>query len=139
VLGISEQEAADAWGRSLQAYRGYEAGRQDRGQGFVDFAEKYRVSIDWMCAGETHGIGPHLAERSPGKVAILPVQGRRKRMMNQVNDILEDLPKNKAQALKVLDRARELVEFWGEPKPAPVVRLAAKRRQEPQPFTGNSE
>ena len=53
ALGITEKEAADAHGVSLQTYRRWEAGGQQRGSQFVDFAEKYNVSLNWLVCGET--------------------------------------------------------------------------------------
>jgi hypothetical protein len=75
ALEISEQEAADGFGVSLMTYRGYEAGRTQRGAGFASFARRYEVSIDWLMDGQAAGIGRHLAEDAKGKVAILPALG----------------------------------------------------------------
>jgi transcriptional regulator with XRE-family HTH domain len=73
VLGLSEQQAADAYGITLQTYRKYEAGHPQRGtQPAHRFASKYSVPSDWLYDGEAGRIGQHLAKSAKGKVAILP-------------------------------------------------------------------
>jgi transcriptional regulator with XRE-family HTH domain len=124
VLGISEQDAADAFGRSLRTYQGYEAGRRERGQGYLSFARKYGVSLDWLCGGDAGHIGNHLSRRSGTKVAILPVQKRQTRHSHLAHDIARLLPRDKVDALAVLEHVRDIVEFAREPDPAPVVELA---------------
>jgi len=79
ALGISEQEAADAYGVTLRTYRGYEAGKRSRGGGWMDFAEKYDVSIDWLCSGDPGYLRPHLTKGTRGKIAILPAMSSRQR------------------------------------------------------------
>lgn len=77
VLGLSEKEMAAAYGVTLPTYRRYEAGGIQNGKtsAFCDFADKYNISIDWLMAGEGARVGAHLAQRSTGKIAILPVKG----------------------------------------------------------------
>jgi transcriptional regulator with XRE-family HTH domain len=73
VLGLTAQEAADAYGLTLQTYRKYETGRPQRGtEPTRRFARKYGVSCDWLYDGEWGGIREHLANSAKGKVAILP-------------------------------------------------------------------
>jgi transcriptional regulator with XRE-family HTH domain len=80
VLGITEQEAADACGVMLKTYRGYEEGQPERGYRVPNaFYVKYGVSLDWLLRGEADQIGSHLAKGAKGKVAILPVVGPRRR------------------------------------------------------------
>lgn len=73
ALGISEREAADAYGVSLSTYRKYEAGGSQRGMKILGFSRKYAVSLNWLVGGDASEIGPHLSDRAPGKVAILPL------------------------------------------------------------------
>jgi transcriptional regulator with XRE-family HTH domain len=73
ALGISEKDAASAYGVTLQTYRKYENGAPERGSAFVDFAEKYDVSIDWLICGTSARLGSHLTKNRGGKIAILPV------------------------------------------------------------------
>src|SRR5262249_18256409 len=76
VLGISEEEAADAHGVTLATYRKWEDGRPPRsGEPYLAFSAKYDVSLDWLIAGEAADMGDHLSNRAPGKVALLPVRG----------------------------------------------------------------
>lgn len=76
ALGISEKEAAEAHGVTLATYLKYEAGGYQRGcQPCCRFAKKYRVSLDWLMAGDAGDIKPHLSEEAVGKIAILPVMG----------------------------------------------------------------
>ena len=91
ALGITEKEAADAHGVSLQTYRRWEAGGQQRGSQFVDFAEKYNVSLNWLVCGETAHIGAHLAKHTSSKVAILPAKGTQYRRARQ-RDVSQILP-----------------------------------------------
>jgi transcriptional regulator with XRE-family HTH domain len=73
-LGISEADAAKAFGVTLRTYRKYEAGNPQRGAfPLVNFAEAYDVSLDWLIEGEGHGLRTHLKKNSGRKVAILPV------------------------------------------------------------------
>jgi len=51
-LGITEKEAADAYGVSLPTFRRYEKGDRQRGCGFVDFAEKFDVPLIWLITGK---------------------------------------------------------------------------------------
>jgi transcriptional regulator with XRE-family HTH domain len=60
ALGISEQEAAEAGGVTVQTYR----------RGFV---RRYDVSLDWLVRGKGEALGRHLSKNAGGKIAILPV------------------------------------------------------------------
>lgn len=80
ALGLTEREAADAFGVTLRTYRRYEAGCVgNRPLTIVRFACRYAISLDWIIYGESDRIGPHLAKDAKGKVAILPVVGLRER------------------------------------------------------------
>jgi hypothetical protein len=41
--------------------------------GFLAFAEKYDISLDWLVHGEGFNLGRHLTVSSNGKLAILPI------------------------------------------------------------------
>ena len=71
ALGLSEKEAAEAFGVTLRTYRRYEAGGAVPGKHWLRFCDRYRISVNWLLLGDGRGLGPHLARR--GKVAILPV------------------------------------------------------------------
>jgi len=73
ALGISEKDAASAYGVTLKTYRKYENGGQQRGQAFLDFAEKYDISLNWLVGGMPAHLGPHLSKNRGSKIAILPV------------------------------------------------------------------
>ncbi|MGX1107860.1 MULTISPECIES: helix-turn-helix domain-containing protein [Bradyrhizobium] len=79
ALDISEERAAAGFGVSLRTYRGYEAGRPQRGNWFLGFAREYDVSLDWLLDGDTSGVRNHLAKCSTGRVAILPAKSSRYR------------------------------------------------------------
>jgi transcriptional regulator with XRE-family HTH domain len=87
VVGITEQQAADAFRVSLRTYRSYEVGREPRGgiNSTLKFCRLYKVSVDWVLEGEGATVGRHLAVDAPGKVAILPVVGRVAREMMLAN------------------------------------------------------
>jgi transcriptional regulator with XRE-family HTH domain len=70
ALGITEKEAADAYGVTVRTYRKYEDGRPQRND-FLGFVEKYDVSIDWLILGDRSRLGKHLSKLSEGKVAVL--------------------------------------------------------------------
>ncbi len=72
VLDISECEAARACGVARRTYCGYEKGRRQRGDRFVDFADKYDVSIEWLARGEAAYVRRHLTR---GRVAVAPIAG----------------------------------------------------------------
>jgi transcriptional regulator with XRE-family HTH domain len=46
-LGISEQEAAAAFGVTVRTYRRYEAGKPAL-EGYGDFADAFGVSLNWL-------------------------------------------------------------------------------------------
>ena len=52
----------------------YEAGGREPGGGWIRFAEKYGVSLDWLVAGDARNLRKHLTHPRWSKVAILPVQ-----------------------------------------------------------------
>jgi transcriptional regulator with XRE-family HTH domain len=75
ALGISEQEAAEAFGRSLATYRRYERrGLPERASGLnvIRFGRKYHVSMYWLLDGDPSNVKRHLTK---GRLAILPVKG----------------------------------------------------------------
>jgi hypothetical protein len=71
ALDISERTAAAAFNVTLRTYRRYEQGRCWRGDGCLDFAELYDISLDWLIRGDTTRLGAHLSKLAGGKVAIL--------------------------------------------------------------------
>lgn len=76
ALGISEKDAAAAYGVTLATYRRYERGApQRRTQGVLNFAKAFDVSLDWLVGGDASRIKPHLSNRTATHVAILPVVG----------------------------------------------------------------
>jgi transcriptional regulator with XRE-family HTH domain len=54
ALGITEQEAAEAYGVSLGAYRRLEKGANQRGRHYnlVRFAQKFNLSYQWLIEGK---------------------------------------------------------------------------------------
>jgi transcriptional regulator with XRE-family HTH domain len=80
TLDISEMDAAVAHGVTVRTYRKWEAGNPQRASDrFLRFADKYDVSLDWLCHGNGFNLGRHLTVRSDGKVAILPaISAKRK-------------------------------------------------------------
>ena len=54
ALGLTEQEAAEAYGVSLRAYRRLEKGAMQRGrlEKLSCFARKYSVSYRWLLEGK---------------------------------------------------------------------------------------
>jgi transcriptional regulator with XRE-family HTH domain len=74
TLGLTEKEAADAYGVTLRTYRKWEAGgrQTNRSDYVVRFAEKYDVSLDWLMVGDGSNVRRHLAQHAKGKIAILP-------------------------------------------------------------------
>ena len=74
TLGISEMDAATAHGVTERTYRRWEVGKPQRASfGFLAFAEKYDISLDWLVHGEGFNLGRHLTVSSNGKMAILPI------------------------------------------------------------------
>ena len=74
VLGITEAQAAEAHGVTVQTYKRWEAGGPQRGAGpAIDFAETYDVSLDWLIGGRASLLKKHLSFNPGGKLAILPV------------------------------------------------------------------
>jgi transcriptional regulator with XRE-family HTH domain len=93
ALGITERQAADAYGVTVRTYRKYEAGQPQRPScGFVVFANRYQVSLDWLVRGETAAIGRHLAAGAE-KVAILPAAGPVRRRLGAINALMMPPPK----------------------------------------------
>jgi hypothetical protein len=74
-LGITEAEAAAAFGITLRTYRRWEAGKVTvlLTRHVLPFAHKYEVNLDWLVCGDGAGLKPHLTKCSGGKLAILPV------------------------------------------------------------------
>jgi transcriptional regulator with XRE-family HTH domain len=79
ALGISEAEAAEAYGVTVPTYRKWERGGRERGGGFLKFSKRYDVNLDWLYMGDASLVGDHLSKGAKGKVAILPVKGPRAR------------------------------------------------------------
>jgi len=74
TLGITETDAATAHGVTERTYRGWEVGKPQRASfGFLAFAEKYDISLNWLVHGEGFNLGRHLTVSSNGKLAILPI------------------------------------------------------------------
>ena len=50
VLGLSEQQMADVFGRTLRTYRQYEAGSKPKGIGLAikKLATKHHVNLNWL-------------------------------------------------------------------------------------------
>jgi transcriptional regulator with XRE-family HTH domain len=85
LLGVTEREAADACGVTLRTYRGYEDGRNRRGNGLEAFARKYGCSLRWLFYGDGSNIRQGLAAGSACKLAILPAPGpRHRRPLNPI-------------------------------------------------------
>ena len=81
ALGLSEKQAAADYGITLRTYRKWEDGARPRDcwrttQGYIAFARKYDVSIDWLIVGDTN-ILRHLAVNRGARVAILPRENKR--------------------------------------------------------------
>jgi transcriptional regulator with XRE-family HTH domain len=90
ALGLTEQEAAEAFGVALATYRKYEnRGLPERASGLnvMAFARKYRVSMDWLFDGDPSNVKRHVVK---GKVAVLPVKGTayRERLQNYYAAVL---------------------------------------------------
>jgi transcriptional regulator with XRE-family HTH domain len=64
ALGITEQEAADAFRITLRTYRRWENGgcHRDNHEGILCFIDKYDVSLDWLLGGKAVCVGDHLNE-----------------------------------------------------------------------------
>jgi hypothetical protein len=71
VIGITEQDGAEACGVYLRTYRRYEAGHCEKSMPLVRFARKYGVSMKWLLEGDAERIGEHLPKGAKGKVIIL--------------------------------------------------------------------
>jgi transcriptional regulator with XRE-family HTH domain len=73
ALGLTEQQAAEAYQVTLRTYRRYEDGQpQGSGSGWLRFAEKYDVRLSWLGGQGSLEIGRHL-QFTKSKVAILPI------------------------------------------------------------------
>jgi transcriptional regulator with XRE-family HTH domain len=69
ALGITEEQAADAFGITLKTYRRHEAGERVRGTiPILMFSERYNVSLDWLLMGDTSRLDRRF---TTGNVAIL--------------------------------------------------------------------
>jgi hypothetical protein len=79
ALGLTEAQAADAYGVRLHTYQRYEAGAPMRGGTgrIMRFAERHPdVSLDWLLCGDTRHLPRSLSHHTPGRVAILPVASK---------------------------------------------------------------
>ena|SRR5205085_5656754 len=75
ALGLTEEQAAAAAGRTVATWRKYEAtGKGNCTGAMLVFAKRYDVKLDWIFGGVAARLGSHLARHSQGTVAILPVQ-----------------------------------------------------------------
>jgi transcriptional regulator with XRE-family HTH domain len=75
ALGITEEEAAEAYGISLRGYRRLERGVDQRGRQYklVCLAEKYNVSYDWLIAGRARSPGrwpPDIIAKARGRPCL---------------------------------------------------------------------
>jgi transcriptional regulator with XRE-family HTH domain len=74
ALNLTEDEAAEAFGVTVRSYRRYEAGDvKFRGERWLRFCYRYKISTDWLICGDGRRLKAHLARAIGGKVAILPV------------------------------------------------------------------
>jgi transcriptional regulator with XRE-family HTH domain len=73
ALGLTEEEAASAAGRTVETWRRYEATGMGHIMGpILLFTKGRNISLDWLYEGAGGGVRAHLNKRSPGKIAILP-------------------------------------------------------------------
>jgi transcriptional regulator with XRE-family HTH domain len=74
TLGVTEAEAAAACCVTPRTYRRWEAGHpvSESNFGWLEFAEKYDVSLDWLWCGDGSRLGRHLTAKTNGTLAILP-------------------------------------------------------------------
>ena len=82
ALGLSEKQAAADYGITLRTYRKWEDGARQRDcwrltRGYIAFAEKYDVSLDWLIGGKAANNLGHLAVNRGATVAILPRENKR--------------------------------------------------------------
>ena len=65
LLGISEEEAAAAFGVSLRTYQRYEAGKPHRNnhKGVLNFVRVFSVDVGWLIGGHAHGSPPRFRLR----------------------------------------------------------------------------
>jgi transcriptional regulator with XRE-family HTH domain len=73
LLGISEEQAADAHGVTVQTYKKWEAGGRQRGASRARTSKNYDISIDWLFSGRANLLKKQIAFNPGGKLAILPV------------------------------------------------------------------
>jgi transcriptional regulator with XRE-family HTH domain len=78
TLGMTETEAAAAYGVQVRTYKRWEAGHPQREgiaalQALAAFSKVYKVSLAWIIAGEGFNLEPHLAVNPGSKLAILPI------------------------------------------------------------------
>lgn len=79
ALGLTEAQAAAAYGVTLGTYQRYEAGAPMHGGTvkLMRFCRRYpAVSLDWLLEGDARGITRELSRPSNSNVAILPVLSR---------------------------------------------------------------
>lgn len=71
ALGLSEAQAAEIFGATVRAYRGWEAGNSGRPKRYEAYCDFCRpgISLDWL-----FGARGEMTKQVPGsKIAILPV------------------------------------------------------------------
>jgi transcriptional regulator with XRE-family HTH domain len=77
ALGLTEEEAAAAAGRTVETWRRYEAiGLGNITGPILLFTKAHNIGLDWLFRGKGGGIGAHLYKSTPGKIAILPTSGQ---------------------------------------------------------------
>jgi transcriptional regulator with XRE-family HTH domain len=76
ALGLTEEQAAAAGGRSVDTWRKYEATGKGRcTAALLQFCRQYDVSLDWLVCGDTARVGGHLAKQAQGTIVVLPIKG----------------------------------------------------------------
>jgi hypothetical protein len=59
------------------------SGQHRGGDGLLDFAKKYDVSLNWPLSGEAHDLKSHLHRAAKGKVMILLVMSRKDQLSRE--------------------------------------------------------
>jgi DNA-binding XRE family transcriptional regulator len=73
ALNLSEAEVAAAHGVTIKTYRRYESGAKQRASyGWLNFCERFDISVNYYLSGNTHSLGQHLSINRGGKISILP-------------------------------------------------------------------
>jgi transcriptional regulator with XRE-family HTH domain len=77
LLGLTEEKAAAAAGRTVTTWRRYEATGMGNITGpILLFSERFNINLDWLFCGEGGGVRAHSYQNVTGKIAILPTSGR---------------------------------------------------------------